>query len=410
MSWLTPLGFLALISIIVLIVIYIIKPNFQNKIISSTFIWKLSLKYKKKRIPLSKLRNLLLFLCQVLVLTLATLIIAQPFLNMLTPDINDKVIIIDASASMLTNTGGITRFENAVESVKKEATDYWEKEEEGKLTVILAKDTASYVVQRAGVENRVKAFEALDALVDKTNGLACTYGTADIKGAVKLAEEITAFNHNVELSLFTDTQYIDAGKIKVHPVGDINDWNAAILDTKAVMDENYVRFEIDVACYGRDESVKLYCDIIGINDTAERLSLEVDVRCDGDKTQKVVFGKILEDREEITIAEEISVFSYDYVYVRIDEKDSYDYDNSFFLYGGAKQSLRIQYVSEMPNNFFSSALMVLRDQLKTRWEVEFDEVGPEGTPETEGYDLYIYEHKMPSSLPTDGAVLLVNPD
>ena len=142
MSWLTPLGFLALISIIVLIVIYIIKPNFQNKIISSTFIWKLSLKYKKKRIPLSKLRNLLLFLCQVLVLTLATLIIAQPFLNMLTPDINDKVIIIDASASMLTNTGGVTRFENAVERVKKEATEYWDKEEDGKITVILAKDAA----------------------------------------------------------------------------------------------------------------------------------------------------------------------------------------------------------------------------------------------------------------------------
>ena len=246
MSWLTPLGFLGLVSIIVLILIYIIKPNFQNKIISSTFVWKLSLKYKKKRLPLNKLRNVILFLCQVLVLTLATVIIAQPFLNMLTPDINDKVIIIDASASMLTTTGGTTRFESAIESVKKEATEYWEKEEEGKLTVILAKDTASYVVQQAGVESKTKAFEALNALVDKTNGIACTYGSADIKGAIKLAEEITAFNHNVEVSMFTDTNYIDAGSIKVNKVGDVNDWNAAILDARAVMDENYVRFEIDV--------------------------------------------------------------------------------------------------------------------------------------------------------------------
>ena len=410
MSWLTPLGFLGLVSIIVLILIYIIKPNFQNKIISSTFVWKLSLKYKKKRLPLNKLRNVLLFLCQILVLTLATVIIAQPFLNMLTPDINDKVIIIDASASMLTTTGGTTRFESAIESVKKEATEYWEKEEEGKLTVILAKDTASYVVQQAGVESKTKAFEALNALVDKTNGIACTYGSADIKGAIKLAEEITAFNHNVEVSMFTDTNYIDAGSIKVNKVGDVNDWNAAILDARAVMDENYVRFEIDVACYGKDRSVKLYCDIIGINDTEERLSLEVDVRCDGDETKKVVFGKVLEDRAEIVIAEEISVYSYDYAYIRIDEKDSYDYDNSFYLYGGAKQSLRIQYVSEKPNNFFSSALMVLRDQLKYRWDVELTQIGPEGEAETEGFDLYIYEHKMPSKLPTDGAVLMVNPD
>ena len=62
MSLLVPLGLLGLLGIIALIIIYIIKPNYQNKFISSTFIWKLSLKYKKKRIPLNKLRNILLFI------------------------------------------------------------------------------------------------------------------------------------------------------------------------------------------------------------------------------------------------------------------------------------------------------------------------------------------------------------
>ena len=49
MSLLVPLGLLGLLGIIALIIIYIIKPNYQNKFISSTFIWKLSLKYKKKK-------------------------------------------------------------------------------------------------------------------------------------------------------------------------------------------------------------------------------------------------------------------------------------------------------------------------------------------------------------------------
>ena len=44
MSWLTPLGFLGLIGLIALILIYIIKPNYQQKLISTTYIWKLSLK------------------------------------------------------------------------------------------------------------------------------------------------------------------------------------------------------------------------------------------------------------------------------------------------------------------------------------------------------------------------------
>ena len=60
MSWLTPIGFLGLIGLIVLLIIYLIKPNYQTKQISSTFVWKLSLKYRKKKLPISKLRNILL--------------------------------------------------------------------------------------------------------------------------------------------------------------------------------------------------------------------------------------------------------------------------------------------------------------------------------------------------------------
>ena len=62
MTWLVPLGFLGLLGIIALIVIYIIKPNYQNKFISSTYVWKLSLKYKKKKLPINTLRNILLFI------------------------------------------------------------------------------------------------------------------------------------------------------------------------------------------------------------------------------------------------------------------------------------------------------------------------------------------------------------
>ena len=101
MSWLTPLGFLGFIGLIILLIIYIIKPNYQHKYISSTFVWKLSLKYRKKKVPLSKLRNILLIICQVLIISLCAAILAQPFIN--GEDANagkEKVIILDASAGM----------------------------------------------------------------------------------------------------------------------------------------------------------------------------------------------------------------------------------------------------------------------------------------------------------------------
>ena len=55
MTLLIPLGLLGLLSIAGLILIYIIKPNYQQKYISSTYVWALSLKLKKKRLPVSKL-------------------------------------------------------------------------------------------------------------------------------------------------------------------------------------------------------------------------------------------------------------------------------------------------------------------------------------------------------------------
>ena len=105
MSWLTPLGFLGLIGLIVLILIYIIKPNYQQKFISSTYVWVKSLKYKKKKMPINRLQDILLFLCQVLIITGMAAILAQPFIMAdKEQEVKEHVIIIDASASMLSTS------------------------------------------------------------------------------------------------------------------------------------------------------------------------------------------------------------------------------------------------------------------------------------------------------------------
>ena len=122
MSWLAPIGFLGLIGLIVLIIIYIIKPNYQNKVISSTFIWKLSLKFRKKRLPMNKLNNILLFLCQCLILTICALLLAKPVIPFeKLGNENEKIIVIDASASMLLASAEGTRFVRAVEEAREMA-------------------------------------------------------------------------------------------------------------------------------------------------------------------------------------------------------------------------------------------------------------------------------------------------
>ena len=410
MSWLTPLlGILGVIGLIVLIIIYIIKPNYQNKIISSTYVWKLSLKYKKNKIPLNKLRSILLFLCQVLIIATAALILAQPFIGSDKVESQRKVLIMDASVSMLAETGAGNRFEKAVEEARAEVLELLENEN-AEVSVILATEKPSYLVREAGPDAKAQILESLDALVDPAAPSPCTYGASDIPAAVKLAEEITAYAENVEVILYTDIDYVDPGEIKVVSVKDINDWNAAILDVRAIPEENAYRIEIDVACYGKNSSVRVLCDIAGLNMDPRPLTLMADVNCDNDEVQTIAFGKLREDAVGAEIVEEIDIYDFDHLYVRIEENDSFDMDNSFYLYGGRKQPLRIQYASAKPNNYFGSALLVLRNQLSYRWDVEITEVAPDEDPSTEGYDFYIFEHMMPAIMPTDGVVLLANPD
>ena len=115
MRFLVPLGLLGLLGIVALIIIYIIKPNFQQKLISSTFIWRLSLKFKKRKIPISRLRNILLVICQILIVVTASLILAQTVVMLKEQLENpESVIIIDSSASMRTGSDDISRYERAV--------------------------------------------------------------------------------------------------------------------------------------------------------------------------------------------------------------------------------------------------------------------------------------------------------
>ena len=152
MSWLTPLGFLGLAGLIALIIIYIIKPNYQLKIISSTFIWKLSLKLRRKKIPINKLRNILIFICQFLIITSTALMLAQPFIPTEKEQIvTERVAIIDASASMRSTLGVDTRFHRAVEDVR--AMSAQTLEEGGKINIILAAESAAYLVQSVDNEN-----------------------------------------------------------------------------------------------------------------------------------------------------------------------------------------------------------------------------------------------------------------
>lgn len=430
MKFLAPLGFLGLLGIAVLILIYIIKPNFQQKLVSSTYMWKLSLKYKKKRIPISKLRNLLIILCQILAIAACAAILAQPN-KVLKSEIDNRevILLLDSSASMRTENEEGTRFVRAIDQIKNEAEQVFASN--GTVSVIIADNQPDYLCQRVTANDREKLITALDEL--QFDEMACSFGRADIDEALTLCEPILLENPKAQIKVYTDNTYSYVPEdIELVNVRDAEEWNAAILDAYTVMEENYYSFYVDLACYGRDMEVELTLDIYGVNaldnndNTGRSLQFKTKVFCTDDTTMTAVFKRpgsssgddhgYEEQLENYTFyfIENQSdwVYNFQSIHVSIDVFDSYSADDSFDIYGGQKEVLKVQYATTSNGGpFFESALLSLYRQYRNDgiWDFQITQV-KDGNYATSGFDFYIFEHKMPSALPTDGVVLLSNPD
>lgn len=440
------LGLLGLLGIVALIIIYIIKPNFQQKFISSTHVWNLSLKYRRRRIPINKLRNLLLILCQVLILTSCALILAKPVIAAeKAQEYNEKIVIIDASANMKANNKGVTRFQRAVEQARELAADVLS-EDDGKISVIIADDSANMLslkmINEYTNEEVFKDISRLDStyaddidleLKEIVNDLQrgnvddyCTFGSADIDGAMKLVETLLDIYPDSEVLYYTGTEYIDSGIVKVVDIKEEGEHNAAILTGAASINEMYTyTFAVDVAVYGVDADVDVTFTVYGANSSTSNPSgtdiayKPITVTCVANEVQTVELNTWkaagMDDTNKDESAIDGVVYNYEYVHVQLDVKSSQcndvlSQDNVFYFYGGSTETLKIQYASTKPNPFMNLILSSWTMDLAHKWTLDVTEV-PVGTePETSGYDIYIFEHETPDVIPEDGVVILLDPD
>ena len=401
MKWLLPLGFLGLLGLAVLLIIYLIKPNFQKKAVSSTFVWQLSFRFQKRRNPVTRVQDILILICQILAIAALAVIMAQPVLEAFRPPQTvQKIAVIDGSAAMLAQTDGETRFERAVGEVSSLAARV--AEEEGEITVIMAGEEARFVTVRTTAGTLAELTGALTEMGAAPTA-ECCYGSGDLDGAMELAEQVLAETPLAEVVLYTSREYIDKGDTTIVNVSDPSEYNVAILNAEAVLEENYYTFSVDLACYGRDADITLYCEVYGANGSeANTQTFSVPVWLDGDKEQNVQLNA------ETTGGAGIFSYQSAYLYVRVE--DSFGYDNQFYLYGGTPETVRIQYASSVPNIYFRGAIMSLRETVRARWSIEYVEVNTNYyKAETTGFDLYIFERMKMDTVPTDGVVWLVNP-
>ena len=289
MTLINKIGLIGLLGVVALIVIYLIRPNYQQKTVSSTYVWKLSLKKKKKKVPVSKIRNLLLFLCQMLALTCLAMVLMKPAIVLKTPsEITEAILIIDTSASMRTESAETetTRFERAVTQADEQAKQVLRGG--GTLTVALAGDDTDFLFKQiSGDGAAATVSEALKGLDMQNFG----YGSADIDGALKECEDILYGNPDAMIYVYTDASYYTTPDgIQVVNVAEEGEWNAAILDARAVWDDGYYSFTVQVACYGKDARLSLNMRVYGVNGEAGKsLNYTVAADCNDNETTTLIF-------------------------------------------------------------------------------------------------------------------------
>lgn len=406
MELLLPLGLLGLLTIAGLILIYVIKPNYQQKFVSSTFVWKLSLKYNKNKLPINRIKNIIIFLCQLLILALCAVLMAQPVVPTERVEYaNETIAVIDASASMMAKSDGETRFERAVAKSKELAASTVK--DNGLFSLIVAGDSAYFAFMRS--ENVDEIFDQLDGLCAHGEGdkpVGCTYASADLDGAALLAEQVLQENPKAEVVLYTATEYIDKGLFKVENVS-VGETNVAVLNCYSTLEDNYYTFYAEVGCYGYTaKEVTVHCVVSGYNGTDKDLVVnsKTEYFYEGENTKTIAFS--VDDQRQVS---EEPVYSYGQVRIYVEEDDSLPQDNAFFLYGGFKPVIKIQYASSLPNKYVRNAVASMRESFKERWTIQFKEI-KDGSYATEGYDFYIFEHSaIPEKMPTDGVVLFIDP-
>lgn len=414
MSFLQPLGLLGLIGVPIIIIIYIIKSRYVQKPVASTFIWKRSLKYVKRKIPLSVILSLLLIL-QILTVVAASLAISRPTVKPLKS--NETIYILDASASMQNTMNGQSRFEIAKEYILNEAENIGNN---SRVSVIFA-DTkvAPEDVLVTRTEDKIDIRYQLEDVI-------CTDGDADIEGALEEASKIQELNAGATIKLITDKDYENVEGLEVVNISRVGEHNVSILSVveETLLTGDY-QFTAEVVSYGKGSECVMGIYVDGAFMGSKSVILPNTNMNEGGTVRVIFTPNILTESSETQVIVPITnIKEYKEVKVVIEAKDGIQADNQFLLYSLTKTAPRILFVS---SKFKSSSdgtvdstkptsltIALASNGFVTKGEDMFlsvDAVLDSGRSFS-GYDLYIFEGVEPpegEDFPTDGAVWLFNP-
>ena len=369
MNLMFPLGLIGLIGIPILIIIYIIKNRYTEQIIPSTYIWNLSEKFLKRRVPISLIAGIISLILQILIVALVSLAISHPVIT-LANSARSYCFILDASGSMNIVQDGKTRFDIAKDEINKIIDNSTDGSEYTLIYVGNSAETWPTTNDKKTAKQMVSAREV-------------SYVSFDEDIALEEAKKFYNDNPAVTTYLITDTDYAEHENVNVINVAktsvnfaltDITyglDGGRLVVSGKAISYETDEFLQIDVYFDGED-SPSFTRDV-----PANRTGIDFRIPCPG-RT------------------------GFESMKVQIANPDDMALDNSVTIFDVTYENIsEVVLVSENP--FFIKAALLASGV------TNITEVKPSEYDGSISCGLYIFDSFTPAVLPTDGAVWFFNP-
>ena len=377
MSILYPLGLLALIGIPVLILIYIIKNTYTEKTIASTYLWTLSERFLKRRVPISRITGIVSLILQCLVIALIALAITQPML-IIPHSAESYCFILDGSGSMNISLANGTRFDEGKNKIAEIIDDSMKG---STYTLIYVGDSTETIFQ--GVTDKYRANQIL-------KNLSATYRSTPLTDALQTAQNYFYQNPSVKTYLITDKDYQQLENVEIIKVYS----------------------EVENYCVS-DVQYEFIANGLKVNGTAKSYSgdvtLTIELYCDGSETayRTKTIDLVNENSDEVFSQASFEfvcdgLTNFESLKVAILETDALSYDNEIVIYNVSYENMsKTLIVSDEP--FYVQAA------LRASGNTSVDVVSTGEYEPASGYGLYIFDEFTPEELPNDGSVWFISP-
>ena len=381
---LSPLSLLFLLAIPVVVVLYLLRLRRKELVVSSTMLWPDMTQDIQANAPFQKLRkNILLFL-QIAILALMAFALARPFLRLHARTSDNTVLILDASASMLSTDERGGRIEAAKRTAAKMIDD-------------MSRNDRMMVIA-AGPKPKVLSAFTTDrrALKAATASLKPSHGRADVRSAVVLGVSLMEAEQRGgraakegDIFILSDGAFDPLDDLPIGPA------RLHFLKFGSRVDNVGITALDARQTYGAAAKEQIFVSVTNFAKSAKKVDVEM---YHWDSLQRVI-EMTIPPGETRSYPWKDFQFDTGVVRAKLDVKDDLAVDNEAYAYLAPRRHLSVLLVTEA--NPFLEKMLNVKDV------IELATVRPRAFASAEGYDIVVFDSFTPEQL-IPGAYLLVN--